>query len=151
MKINGWQIYYFRTFAAALDELEAFVTALAASDPRGYKAHPKTRLLASVYIAITERVPARPDNPDFRLGKTLGREYGNWRRVKHGLPERYRMFFRFASQPVKLIVYVWFNDEDTLRKVGSKTDVYETFRRMLARGEVPESIDHLLMESKKTD
>ena len=151
MKINGWQIYYFRTFAAALDELETVVTALAASDPRGYKAHPKTRLLASLYAAITERVPAKPDHPDFRLGKTLGSEYGNWRRVKHGLPERYRMFFRFASKPVKLIVYVWFNDEESLRKAGSRTDVYETFRRMLARGEVPESIGHLLAESRNTN
>ena len=148
MEINGWQLYYFRTFAAALDELEVEVAALAASNPRGYKAHPRTRLLASVYKAITERVPANPDNPDFRLGKTLGRDYGNWRRV--GLPERYRLFFRFASKPVKLIVYVWFNDEDTLRKAGSKTDVYETFRRMLARGEVPESIDRLLRESRKS-
>ena len=150
MEINGWQLYYFRIFAAALDELETEVAALAASDPRGYKAHARTRLLASVYKAITERVPANPDHPDFRLGKTLGRDYGNWRRVKKGLPERYRLFFRFASKPVKLIVYVWFNDEDTLRKAGSKTDVYATFRRMLARGEVPDSIDHLLRESCKS-
>ena len=149
MNINGWQLYYFRIFAAALDELESEVAALAASDPRGYKRHPRTRLLASVYKAITERVPAGPDHPDFRLGRTLGRDYGNWRRVKKGLPERYRLFFRFASKPVKLIVYVWFNDEDTLRKAGSKTDVYETFRRMLARGEVPDGIDDLLMESRK--
>ena len=150
MEINGWQLYYFRAFAVALDELEAEVVALAASDQRGYKAHPRTRLLASVYRAITERVPANPDHPDFRLGKTLGRDYGNWRRVKKGLPGRYRLFFRFASKPVKLIVYVWFNDEDTLRKAGARTDVYETFRRMLARGEVPDSIDHLLRESCKS-
>ena len=148
MKINGWQLYYFRTFAVALDELEAEVAALAASEPRGYKSHPRTRLLASVYKAITECVPANPDHADFRLGKTLGTDYGNWRRVKRGLPERYRLFFRFASKPVKLIVYVWFNDEDTLRKAGSKTDVYETFRRMLARGDVPDSIDHLLAQSR---
>ena len=147
MQINGWRLYYFRTFAAALDELEADVAALAARDPRGYKAHPKTRLLASVYAAITRRVPAAPDHPDFRLGKALGRDYGNWRRVKQGMPERYRLFFRFASKPIKLIVYVWFNDEDSLRKTGSRTDVYETFRRMLARGEVPDGIEHLLEES----
>lgn len=149
MKINGWQLYYFRAFAAALGELETLVAALAASDPQGYKAHPRTRLLASVYKSIAERVPANPDHPDFRLGKTLGRDYGNWRRVKKGLPERYRLFFRFASKPVKLIVYVWFNDEDTLRKAGSRTDVYETFRRMLERGDVPGGIDHLLRESAK--
>lgn len=147
MEINGWQLYYFRAFAAALGELESQVAALAASDPLGYIAHPRTRLLASVYNAITERVPANPDHPGFRLGKTLGKDYGNWRRVKKGLPERYRLFFRFASKPVKLIVYVWFNDEDTLRKAGSKSDVYETFRRMLERGDVPQGIDHLLEES----
>lgn len=151
MNINGWQVYYFRSFAAALDELEANVAALAKSDPRGYKTHPKTRLLASVYKAITERVPANPDHPDFRLGNTLGRGYGNWRRVKKGLPGRYRLFFRFASNPVKLIVHVWFNDEDTLRKAGSKTDVYEAFRRMLARGEVPDGIEDLLKESRRSN
>lgn len=151
MNINGWQLYYFRTFAAALDELEADVAALAKSDPRGYKTHPKTRLLASVYKAITERVPANPDHPDFRLGNTLGRGYGNWRRVKKGLPVRYRLFFRFVSNPVKLIVYVWFNDEDSLRKAGSKTDVYEAFRRMLVRGEVPESTEDLLKESRRSN
>ena len=150
MDSNGWQIYYFRAFATALDELEASVAALAASDPRGYKSHPKTRLLASVFKAITERVPANPDHPDFRLGKTLGTGYGNWRRVKKGLPDRYRLFYRFASRPIRVIVYVWFNDEDTLRKAGSRTDVYETFRRMLTRGEVPDSIDHLLRESRKS-
>ena len=150
MEINGWQLYYFQAFASALGELETQVAALAASDPHGYKAHPRTRLLASVYKSITDRVPANPDHPDFRLGKTLGRDYGNWRRVKKGLPERYRLFFRFASKPVKLIVYVWFNDEDTLRKAGSKSDVYETFRRMLERGDVPEGIDHLLRKSSKS-
>lgn len=149
MLLNGWRIHYFRAFAAELDELEAVVAALAEKDPAGYKAHPKTRLLASVYRVITKVVPSNPDDPDFRLGKTLGSEYANWRRVKKGLPERYRLFFRFASKPVKLIVYVWFNDEDTLRKAGSKTDVYAAFRRMLARGEVPGDVEALLKESRE--
>ncbi len=148
MLIKGWQIYYVRPFAAALDELEAEVIALAEKNPADYKAHPKTRLLASLYKAITATVPANPDHADFRLGKTLGSQYANWRRVKRGMPERYRLFFRFASKPAKLIVFVWFNDADTLRKAGSKTDVYETFRRMLSRGVVPDGIDVLLKESK---
>lgn len=146
---NGWQLFYFRPFKTALDELEQTVETLAKRDPTGYKSHPKTRLLASVYKVITHTVPANPDHPEFRLGKTLGSEYGNWRRVKKGMPDRYRLFFRFASNPVKLIVYVWFNDEHTLRKAGSKTDVYETFRRMLVRGEVPTSIQALLIESQE--
>lgn len=149
MVINGWQVFYHKAFAAALDELEAGVTKLAAKDPKGYKAHPKTRLLASVYEAITQRVPANPGDAQFRLGKTPGSANKHWRRVKKGLPERYRLFFRFASKPVRLIVFAWLNDEDTLRKAGSKTDVYATFQRMVARGEVPGDIEALVRESRK--
>ena len=145
------QLFYFKLFKAVLNELEQTVTKLAVQHPAEYKSHPKTRLLASVYKCITQLVPANPDHPDFRLGKTLGKEYANWRRVKKGMPDRYRLFFRFASNPVQLIVYVWFNDEDTLRKAGSKTDVYETFKRMLVRGEVPSSINVLLAESQKNE
>ncbi len=147
MIANGWQRFYFKLFKAALDELEQAVTKLAKQDPAGYKSRPKTRLLASIYKAITQAVPADPGHPDFRLDKTLGAEHTNWRRVKRGMPDRYRLFFRFASKPVKLIVYVWFNDEDTLRKAGSKTDVCEVFRRMLSRGQVPTSINELRAES----
>jgi toxin YhaV len=144
---NGWGLYYFRVFKAALDELEEVVTQLAQNDPKGYKTHPKTKLLASIYKTMTETVPANPDAPEFRLGKTLGPDNTHWRRVKKGMPDRYRLFFRFASSPVKVIVYVWFNDENSLRKAGAKTDVYETFKRMLARGVVPRSIEELLSES----
>lgn len=149
MNANGWSLYYFRLFKAALDELEATVTQLAKTDPTGYKSHPKTKLLASVYRAITHWVPSNPDAPDFRPGKTLGAEQTHWRRVKADMPDRYRLFFRFSSDPVKVIVYVWFNDENTLRKAGSKTDVYETFKRMLARGVVPASIQELLTASNQ--
>lgn len=149
MQVNGWRLYYFRAFAAALGELETEVAALAKKNPSGYKSHPKTRLLASLHKAVTRTVPDNPDHRDFRLGKSLGAEYANWRRVKRGMPDRYRLFFRFASRPVKTIVYVWFNDEDNLRKAGSRTDVYEAFRRMLARGEVPDGIEELLRESRE--
>lgn len=148
MIANGWELFYFRLFKVALDELEQTVAKLAKKSPSEYKAHPKTRLLASVYKAVIQTVPANPDHVDFRLGKTLGTEYANWRRVKKGMPDRYRLFFRFVSSPVPLIVYVWFNDEDTLRKAGSKTDVYNAFKRMLIRGEVPSSINALLAESQ---
>ena len=122
---------------------------LARRRPATYTSHPKTGLLASVYKVIIQSVPSNPAHADFRLGKTLGAEYGNRRRVKKGMPDWYRLFFRFTSTPVKLIVCVWFNDEHTLRKAGSKTDVYEAFRRLLLRGEVPSSIDALLVESER--
>jgi toxin YhaV len=73
----------------------------------------------------------------------LGPQHAHWRRVKRGLPSRYLLFYRFSSKPVQLIVYVWLNDETTLRKAGARTDVYVVFQRMLARGEVPSDIDVL--------
>ena len=148
MIANGWSLYYHRVFKAALDELEALVSRLAETDPEGYKAHPKTKLLASIHRAVTQLVPAHPDAPEFRLGKTLGPGRSHWRRVKKGMPDRYRLFFRFASHPVKVIVQVWFNDDDSLRKAGSKTDVYEAFKRMLARGAVTVDIEALLREAR---
>ena len=63
------------------------------------------------------------------------------------MPDRYRLFFRFSSQPIKAIVCVWFNDDDTLRETGSKTDVYSIFRRMLEQGKVPGDINELLTQA----
>jgi len=57
---------------------------------------------------------------------------------------RHFVFLGFASSPIQIIIYVWFSHENTLRKAGARTDVYETFKRMLARGKVPGSIEELL-------
>jgi len=140
---HGWRLYAFEPFAERLAALKGEVERLRARDPEGYRRHPMTGLLASVYKAITEAVPANPDHPEFRVGHTLGPGYAHWRRVKRGLPPRYRLFYRFSSKPVPIIVYAWLNDEATLRKAGAKTDVYAVFQRMLARGEVPSDIEVL--------
>ena len=137
---HGWRLYVFEPFAERLAALKKEVERLRAKDPEGYRRHPTTALLASVYRAITEIVPANPDHPQFRVGHSLGRQYAHWRRVTRGLPPRYRLFYRFSSKPVPIIVYAWLNDEATLRKAGAKTDVYAVFQRMLARGEVPSDI-----------
>ena len=63
------------------------------------------------------------------------------------MPDRCRLFFRFASHPVMVIVCVWCNDDDTLREAGAMTDVYEAFKRMLARGSAPANIHDLLSGS----
>lgn len=147
MIINNWRLFYFRLFELALSKLEIDVKKLAKKNPKKYKTHPKARLLASIYKVITTTIPNDPNDNNYRLGKTLGKNNTNWRRIKKGMPDRYRLFFRFNSLPIKLIVYVWFNDENTLRKIGSKTDVYEVFKKMLSRGEVPTSLDQLLKQS----
>lgn len=147
MIANGWGLFYFPLFKERLDGLEHDVMALAKKDPEGFGRHPKTKLLKTVVANVSCDVPRDPDDPSFRLGKTLGDQHTHWRRVKkHSLPPRYRLFFRFVSTR-KVIVYAWLNDDHTLRKEGDKNDVYEAFKRMLRRGDVPTCFDDLLNES----
>ena len=101
--------------------------------------------------AIVKPVPANPDAPDFRLGKTLGSAHTNWRHVKQGMPDRHSLFFRFACNPLKVTVCVWFNDENTLRKAGSKTDVYKAFKRVLARSVVPNDFAEWLADAAQVN
>jgi hypothetical protein len=54
---------------------------------------------------------------------------------KHGLPERYRLFYTFSSVD-RVIMPLYLNDADTLRKRGAGSDPYEIFKRMVRRGEV---------------
>ena len=143
MVVNGWTLYYFRLFADILHRLEQDVAELARKDPEGFVHHEKAKLLKSVLNSITKDVPTNPNDAKFRLGKTLGERFKVWRHVKQGLPPRYRLFFKFSSAQWK-IIYTWLNDKNSLRKEGAKTDVYEVFKRMLRRGEIPDSIEELL-------
>lgn len=146
MDSNGWNLFYLRLFGQILNQLETEVTALANSDPDGYHSHPKAKLLKAVVENVRTEVPSNPEHSNFRLGNTLGNSHKDWRRVKHRLPPRYRLFFKFSSEK-RCVVYAWLNDEYTLRKAGAKTDVYEVFKRMLQRGDVANSIDDLLKNS----
>lgn len=146
-RVRDWRLYAFAPFAERLAVLKNEVERLRARNPETYRRHPTAVLLASVYKAITEAVPSDPDHPDFRVGHTLGPSNAHWRRVKRGLPARYRLFYRFATRPGPMIIYVWLNDETTLRKAGARTDVYAIFQRMLARGEVPTDLDDLKRRS----
>ena len=149
MRINNWDLFYFTLFAERLTQLEQDVTALAIADPQGYVGHPKAKLLRAVVESITTDVPANPDHEKFRLGKMLD-AYSNWRRVKRGLPPRYRLFFKFTSAQHK-VVYAWLNDDSTLRKDSDKNDVYEVFKRLLRRGDVPDSIEELLRRARPAE
>jgi toxin YhaV len=47
-----------------------------------------------------------------------------------------------------VIVFVWVNDEHTLRSAGSRSDPYAVFQKMLQRGCPPDNWDALLAASK---
>ncbi|MDY7578219.1 type II toxin-antitoxin system YhaV family toxin [Herbaspirillum sp. RTI4] len=143
---DAWQLFYFKLFKVALDDLEQDVIDLALQYPQDYKSYPQTQLLASVYESITRKIPANPNAEDLQLSQAPGNAVSNWRRLKQDAPDGYRLFSRFSSRTVPLIVYAWFNDLNRTRNEKAEGDVYETFKRMLMRGEVPTSIQGLLAE-----
>jgi|SRR5579872_500178 len=144
MEVNGWRLYQYPLFGNQLRKLTESVEQLAKTQPDTYKEHPGTKLLAAIYRLITETIPRGPDAPQFRQGDTLGSGNRHWFRAK--FHQRYRLFFRFSTKN-KVIVYVWVNDELTLRKAGSKTDAYAVFKAMLDAGDPPQSLEALLQRA----
>jgi toxin YhaV len=71
----------------------------------------------------------------------MGSSNKHWRRAK--FMRRFRLFFRYHTNS-KSIIYVWLNDENTLRKAGASSDVYSVFAGMLSRGKPPTDWDDLV-------
>lgn len=140
-----WQQYYFILLYQRLAVLRHRVLHLQQKDLKNYKHHPTAKLFASVIRAMDDAAQD-PTLPKFELGKTLGPEHTAWRRIKQLLPPRYRLFFRFSSQE-RQIIFVWLNDEHTLRKAGADSDVYNVFKRMLEKRQVPSLLADLLDKS----
>ena len=143
IEINGWTIYAHPLF---LDQLEALIAAVEkarAKDPKGYKTKRAAKLLAAVLKVAFENIPADPASDVFRQGDTLGADYKHWFRAK--FLQQYRLFFRYQQAATsKIIILAWVNDDDTLRAYGSTTDAYAVFRKMLNRGNPPDTWDALV-------
>jgi toxin YhaV len=148
MEVNGWTLYLYPLFRQQLEKLVAQVEALQAKDPMGYREQPATKLLATINRYVREIIPRDPNAAEFRQGNTLGADNRHWFRAK--FHERYRLFYRFSSKE-KVVVYAWVNDENTLRKSGSKTDPYAVFRAMLHAGNPPDTMSELLAVSTKIE
>ena len=134
---NGWLILHVPEFEARFLAIAQQVEALRARDPVGYHEHPTTKLLAAVIRLVRDVVPSDPNAPRFRLENDLRK----FRRAKKlGLPPRYRLFWVF-SEHLRTIVFLYLNDEGTLRKDGASSDPYEVFRRKIARGEIGPDFD----------
>lgn len=143
--VNGWELHATDLFQNKLQELVSEVESLIEQNVESCEGHPKYKLLMAIHDNIQNKIPKNPDDPKYRLGRTLDKAYSNWRRVKkNDLPDRYRLFFQFRSSAPKAIIYGWFNDESTLRKDGSKTDVYTVFEAMLKKGNPPTTWNELM-------
>jgi toxin YhaV len=146
MEVNGWRLFQYPLFEHQLKRLTEAVEELSISQPDIYRGHPKTKLLATIHRYVTENIPRDPNAPECRQGDTLGPDNRHWFRAK--FHQRYRLFFRFSSKD-RVIVYVWVNDEFTLRKAGAKTDAYAVFKSMLNAGDPPRTLEGLLKRAKE--
>jgi toxin YhaV len=131
--INGWLVLFHSAFDRRYVALQGEARELKERlSTQQYAQHPRVMLLAAVTRLIAEIVPDDPNAPDFRLHDELS----TCRRAKgHGLPQRYRLFWVFSERN-KTIIFLYLNDEETLRKEGARSDPYAVFARLVARGEI---------------
>jgi toxin YhaV len=139
--VNGWTIYVYPTFAERWIGLREAVAEQRRRDPAGYRTSGVAKFLLILRRLVLEEIPADPAAERFQQGRTLGSAYRHWRRAR--FLQRFRLFFRYHSQ-ARIIVYVWLNDEQSLRKTGARTDPYHVFRDMLERGRPPTDWDELI-------
>jgi len=95
-----------------------------------YFQHPLVKFAKRVRGADGKIIPQDPDRPDYRLHGPLKK----YRRYKQGL-QRYRLFFAFSSR-VKIIIYLYLNEEREQRQAGGKNDPYENFLKFVKKGHV---------------
>lgn len=141
---HGWSLRMSNAFAEVYAALEGEVGRLQTSDPEGWRSNSKTKIFAAVRHLMFEAIPANPNSPKFQQGNTLGFSHRHWRRAK--FMQRFRLFYRFDSA-TRIVVYGWLNDENTLRKAGSKTDPYNVFVKRLDRGDPPDNWAELLRDT----
>ena len=141
---SGWKLFVHTAFSEKLDALVAEVERLRTADRKGYKQHPKRKLLKRIVDLIEVEIPRDPGASEYALGSTLGPEYRHWRRAK--FLGRFRLFFRYSSKD-RVIIYAWLNDQNTLRKAGGRNDPYTIFNSLLRKGRPPDGWDALIREA----
>jgi toxin YhaV len=133
---KGWKLYELPAFGKQLADLRREVSDIQKRIPTEADNHPKTKLLKRILEIILDEIPSDPTAKIYRQGTTLGSAHKDWSRAK--FLGRFRLFFRFSTTQ-RIIIYCWINDENTLRKEGSKSDPYKVFQKMLDAGDPPSS------------
>jgi toxin YhaV len=136
-----YRLFAHPLFLSQLKVLQDEVKRLKARDPQGYLKKNATKRLAAITHLIYQAIPQDPTRTEYRQGHTLGAAYSHWFRAKFF--SQYRLFFRF-DQASRIIVYVWVNDETTLRAYDSRADAYRVFSNMLGTGHPPDGWAALL-------
>lgn len=147
MIVNGWHLMAHPLFLDQVEKLAAAVERQKKKDARGWRKSANAKLLAALRQLAFETIPQDPTRAEYRQGGTLGDDRKHWFRAKFG-GGRFRLFFRYSTS-AKIIVFAWVNDETTLRTYGSKSDAYAVFRKMLDKGDPPDSWEALLTAAGK--
>lgn len=143
--INGWTVFAHPLFLTQLEQLISQVEILKKKDSIGYTKKNASKRLAAINKLAFEVIPQDPMRIEYRQGATLGTDRKHWFRAKFF--QQYRLFFRYHAQ-VKMIVYVWVNDENTKRSYESSDDAYLVFRNMLESGRPPDDWEQLIKEAQ---
>lgn len=145
---HGWKLFFHECMLEQLERLKAAAERARRSDPEGHASNANVKLFTAVSRLVSDTIPSDPSRPEYRLGTTMGPAFRHWRRAKIG--RRFRIFFRYDSAS-RVIVFVWINDEQTLRCAGGRSDPYAVFSKMLSRGNPPDEWNALLASSKSEE
>lgn len=151
-----YQELHFAVFITQYRQLLMRLQILLQNDPNAFPSHPDTKFFKQLRSRMDVAV-ADPEAPEYLLGdvlakqrykgKPLGRGYGSWRRIKNGMPDRYRLFFQFLSADRELI-FAWLNDQRSIRRDDDKMkDVYAMFAKLLASDSMPNAYKALRAKS----
>jgi len=143
LAINGWTLLAHPLFIKQRQALIDRVEKLKSKKPDSYATSNAAKRLAAIDKLIFEIIPQDPTRNDYRQGDTLGNNRKHWFRAKFF--QQYRLFFRYRVKE-KIIVYVWVNDDKTLRAYNSKMDAYAVFKKMLNQDCPPDDWETLMRE-----
>ena len=125
LTVNGWVLFVHPLLLDQLEALHGQVAALRENDPTTYVNKNAAKQLAALVKLIFEIIPQNPERPEYQSASTLGEGHRNWFSAQFF--QQYRLYFRYHRES-RIIVYVWFNDEDPERADGSADDAYREIR-----------------------
>lgn len=140
--VNGWRLFCHHLLLNQIDRLQMQMERAQRTDPMEWHRNANVKVLTTLATLMIRRIPRDPGDPIYRQGNTLGARNRAWFRAKFG-GNRFRLFYRYDSQS-RVIIFVWVNDSESLRKAGSRTDPYAIFCHMLDNGDPPGSWEGLL-------
>ena len=73
---SGWKLFAHPAFSETFDALVAEVERLRTADRKGYRQHPKTKLLKRIVDLVEIEIPRNPGAPNIRWATRWGRNIG---------------------------------------------------------------------------